>query len=817
MNKNLFAFVFAILSGIVFSQSIPNGGFESWTTTSYEDPVGFQTSNFNENNGVISGINATKTTDAYHGNYAIKLLTVATGTDVSFAYFANGDPGKNPVNGGIPYNQKPNGVRFHYKCNILGTDTAIFLACFKKAGVSLGNYFFKITGTQTNYTLFNATFSPALTTAPDSIVIAACSSNAFANFGVIGSSLQVDSVIFTGVASQPANLNGDFENWQTKVDDKLNGWNVRGGYQRTTDVFSGNFAVELQTTVQTFGGSGISAGEANTGVNNGGGWKGGFPYTTQVDTLVFYYKYIPADPNDQGEIYTAFKKNGVQFYQTFNALTISPSYKKVSISYSLSMMPDTINVSFRSSKYPYLNSYSGSDLKVDNMYLTSQKIPITSYTLPPFGCVGQTIQLTDNSGNMANAWAWIMPGANPGSSTSQNPAITYNAPGTKTISMIATNQFGSGSLISKTITINPLPNVVSTSTVTGCFSNSATLTASGATSYSWSNGSTGATIAVSPSVTTSYTVGGIAAGCIDFGVGYVVVPSVPKPDICMVTVDSTNTYNQIYWDKTQYPMLDSMIIYRQVATNTYKRIGRVSKNALSMFNDTIRSVGPANGDPNISTYRYKIQVRDTCGKYGPMSLWHNTVYFTHTGGVFFWINNYSVEGPVFPSNPVVTYSLMVCANPTISPVFTPVGITAGNQFTLNDPNYNSYSTTADWRVEADLGYICNATLKTTAAKITKSRSNIQNNRIIGIKENILSTGVHVYPNPTTNVINIGFEAIVDDVQISLVNVIGQTVYSEKINKATAIRTIDVSGFAKGIYTLSLSSQNGKGQYKVVIE
>lgn len=820
MKKHLFSFLSIILVSTAFAQSVPNGSFESWTLNNYENPQWYSTSNYQVDNGVSAGNNVTKTTDAYHGSYAIKLLTTASGTNVSFAYFANGDPGKNPLQGGIPYAQKPTGVRFYYKSNIIPNDTAIFLACFKKLGVTIGTYLFKISSTQTAYTLYNATFSPALTQNPDSIVIAACSSNAFASFGIAGNSLQIDSISLTGVASQPALLNGDLEAWQSLQDNKLNGWNIRGGYQRTTDAYSGTYAVELQTVIKTFGGSGIEAGEANTGVNNGGGWKGGFPYTNQIDTLVFYYKYIPADPNDQGEFYTAFKKNGVQFSQTFNALTISPSYQKVSIPFNLAMAPDTINVSFRSSKYPYLASYAGSDLKVDNMYLTSQKIPISSFIAPPISCVGKPVQLTDNSANMANAWGWIMPGGTPASSTAQNPTVIYNSPGTKTISMIANNQFGAGALISKTITIYAVPNVNTTSTVTACGGGNAILTASGASTYTWNTGANTATISVTPSVTTTYTVSGTVNSCVDFAVGVVVVPQTPKPDICMVTVDSLNKFNEIYWDKTAYPNLDSMIIYREVISNTYRRIGAVSKNALSMWVDTARSVGPANGDPNISTYRYKIQVRDTCGQYGPKSLWHNTVYFSHTGSTFFWTNNYLIEGPV---NPVQTYSLMVNINPTVTTSsYSLVGTTTGNQSTLNDPFYVFYMNTADWRVEADLGYSCTPTQKFgtngIALKATKTRSNIQNNRTaINVNEIQFKNRFRVYPNPSNGIINI--ESMIMDEETNLVvrNVLGQQVHSDKISKGTTAKTIDLSNFAKGVYSLELSNGNNKAVYKLITE
>ncbi len=437
--------------------------------------------------------------------------------------------------------------------------------------------------------------------------------------------------------------------------------------------------------------------------------------------------------------------------------------------------------------------------------ITVNPLPTVSGVASPTAvCTGSVLTL---NGAGASTYTWS-------SGVTNNTAFTPGGPATYTV----TGTNANGCKNSGTIAVSALPDPTVTISGTSpvCLNQPTILTASGAGSYTWMPGSVmAASIVAQPLVNTTYTVSGTAAnGCNNYATFALSLITPPKPDICMVTVDSLNQYNEIYWDETLYPTLDSMIIYREVSTNTYKRIGAVSKTALSFFVDTMRSIGPSNGDPNITTYRYKIQARDMCGNYGAQSFWHNTVYFSHTAGNFFWSSNYMIETATVPSNPVITYSLMVCINPTISPVYNVIGVTAGNQFNLNDPGYATYSSTADWRVYGDLGYSCNATLKTSSAKIGKSRSNIQNNRLIGIKEISLKNRVKVYPNPAQGVLNIDFENINENVEINLVNVLGQTIYSEKISKAMNVRTIDISGFAKGVYTLSLS---GKAQYKVVVE
>lgn len=815
MRKNLLSIIAFIITLSSFAQSIPNGGFESWQVTSFENPSNFETSNYKKDNNVISPLNVIKTTDAFHGNYAIKLTTALSGTNLSFAFFANGSPGSNQGSGGIPYNLKPSGVRFRYKSNIIGTDTAIFLCWFKKAGAYIGQYTYKFATTKTAYTLFDVTFATPLSQNPDTLIVAAASSNAFLQVNPnVGNSFQVDSITFKGVSSQPANFNGDFENWQTESYDVLNGWNTQG--LRATDAYSGTYALELQTVGPSFSDNHIRVGRAITGIPTQSTTLGGYPYNLQIDTLFFYYKYLPAHPLDSFKVSINFKKLGNFFAGYTNQFPISANYVKGKIPFNLAQQPDSVIIFIESSKTETVSAYIGSDLKIDNLYFKSQMIPISKFIAPSIGCVGQPVQLQDNSFNMANAWGWIMPGGTPGSSTLQNPVVIYNSVGIKTITMISSNQFGSGATTSKTISINIIPSVVASSTVKACgATGNAVLTASGATTYTWNNGATTNTILVNPNVSTTYTVTGTTNGCSSDAIGSVIVPAPPKPDICIVTVDSLNQNNEIYWDKTAYPMLDSMIVYREVITNTYKRIGAVSVDSLSFFVDTTRSVGPANGNPNISTYRYKIQVRDTCGNYGPMSLWHNTVFFSHTNSTFFWTNNYLIEGPI---NPVITYSLLVCQNPTVNPAYQLVGTTTGNQNQLNDIFYSIYQATADWRVEAYLGYSCYAQKMAQQGKSTQvTRSNISNNRPanpdIGIKLNNVIKGINVFPNPAQKFLVVNFNTNTTEVELKLTNMLGQTVYSEK---TMVSKTIDVSAFSKGVYTLSVSANGAKNMYKIIV-
>ncbi|MGZ3930988.1 MAG: hypothetical protein ACXVP0_06360, partial [Bacteroidia bacterium] len=70
--KKLLCFALLLTGTLVRSQSVPNGGFESWNVTSYENPTYYQSSNLQHSHGYISPIGAVKVADPYQGSFAVK-------------------------------------------------------------------------------------------------------------------------------------------------------------------------------------------------------------------------------------------------------------------------------------------------------------------------------------------------------------------------------------------------------------------------------------------------------------------------------------------------------------------------------------------------------------------------------------------------------------------------------------------------------------------------------------------------------------------------------------------------------------------------
>ena len=139
-----------------------------------------------------------------------------------------------------------------------------------------------------------------------------------------------------------------------------------------------------------------------------------------------------------------------------------------------------------------------------NITVVSSTVTSTAYSHSVCPGVNTTLNVAN-----ASTYSWTPAtalSATTGASVVASPtaSITYTVTGSK-------NNCPSVAPITISMTVKPTPTVsVSSSTLTLCSGNTATLTASGATTYQWTGGVTASTasVAVSPTVTTTYSVAG---------------------------------------------------------------------------------------------------------------------------------------------------------------------------------------------------------------------------------------------------------------------------------------------------------------------
>ncbi len=91
---------------------------------------------------------------------------------------------------------------------------------------------------------------------------------------------------------------------------------------------------------------------------------------------------------------------------------------------------------------------------------------------------------------------------------------------------------------------------------------------------------------------------------------------------------------------------------------------------------------------------------------------------------------------------------------------------------------------------------------------------------VGIKEEIKSFALSVFPNPSSNQLSIITSKNSNSIKAELIDIQGKIVFSTDLNNNSNIANqhiIDVSSLAKGIYILNLSNLEGKQSLKISIQ
>ena len=82
----------------------------------------------------------------------------------------------------------------------------------------------------------------------------------------------------------------------------------------------------------------------------------------------------------------------------------------------------------------------------------------------------------------------------------------------------------------------------------------------------------------------------------------------------------------------------------------------------------------------------------------------------------------------------------------------------------------------------------------------------------------LDQSIDIYPNPTSDFININFHRSISECQVRIENTLGQTIYSEKPTQINVgNKNIDVSQFSKGIYFVVIQAKDQTTKQKILIQ
>ena len=366
MKKYLFLFSLLFLIKLVFSQDVqvPNGGFENWTNVTYfENPDNFITTNDSYN--YVGKATVFKSTDKYHGLYAIKVQTVAVGVDTVIGYAKLGSKNSNGIERlGVPFTEKPTAFHCFIKYNTVNDDAVFISVNFKNGSQYIENKFYYSGNQSTSYKELTLPLK-GFTFNPDTLEIAISSSSLAkkksAKGPKVGNWLIVDYMNFTG-ATTPI-PNADFETWIPRVNSDPVSWATLNNYFIVQDSLP---YASLTNAAHTFKAIKIQARELLVGnifrtmcyVTTGkydqdvfdiDGLpiiKGGFRINSKPDSARFWYKYDNNANPDDSAIFILDLKNGINSVRVIKKLEASAVYKYVTIPIpsNLSFVPDTANI-----------------------------------------------------------------------------------------------------------------------------------------------------------------------------------------------------------------------------------------------------------------------------------------------------------------------------------------------------------------------------------------------------------------------------------------------------------------------------------------
>ena len=422
-------------------------------------------------------------------------------------------------------------------------------------------------------------------------------------------------------------------------------------------------------------------------------------------------------------------------------------------------------------------------------------------TVSPANCAGNNILLTcTNSGNIT--YQWYLNGTAISGATSN----TYTASQSGNYQVAITNTVCTDFSNQVTLTFNALPQapvVTSSGNLTQCLGGSVVLNATpGYSSYLWSTGATSQSISVNGSGIYSVT-GNNSFGCGTTSQPYLLnFSAAPATPICLVTVDTTSLYNQVIWDKPTTTAIDSFKIYRETMTNVFSYLNSVAYDSLSIYNDFA-------ANPNVTSYKYKISAIDTCGNETLLSNYHNTIHLQYLGAGNLQWTVYSIENEL---NPVLYY--MVLRDDNSSGNFLPISSTIpGGNSSFTDINFSSYPNAA-YRVDVVWNRTC-VPAKLTSTSISISRSNVKNVQApTNVSPVDLSKFVSVYPNPTSNSINIRINtSFITNAIIELYDATGKLIVQQKVSNEYSF--ININYLANGIYTVRVITDNEQTIKRIV--
>jgi hypothetical protein len=467
--------------------------------------------------------------------------------------------------------------------------------------------------------------------------------------------------------------------------------------------------------------------------------------------------------------------------------------------------------------------------------VTSTPVPVSAVVSPTVVCAGSPATITASG---ANNFTYT-PG--PSSQSGPNTTLAVNPFAATVYTIKGYNGNGCPGTTTISLAVNPIPTItVVNSTSLVCAGQSATLTASGAQSYSWQPGGPGASIVVSPSISTAYNITGTNVFNCSAGITTVVIvaasPTVTantnKSLVCpgggaTLTAGGANSYSWTAGPSGSVYAVNptSTTTYSVVGTNTSgcEGIGQVivnvpqlsltlnsNPNSVCIGNTATLTASGANtytwfpGSIPLSQITSSLSAT-TVYSVNAISNFSNSVSCPHSGMITVTVN----------PNPV----LIAAANPTIFCRFydkTTFSVTGASSYLWSSATNPNISISSTFSLTFSQSGIQTISVTGTDPNGCQSTSTVQ------VKVVICSSGLEdlkhsgaaiiVYPNPNNGSFSITANVAVD---LFIINTLGQVVKKVSLSDKNGFRA-EVNDLETGIYYF-MDSGGNSGHQKISVE
>jgi len=275
-----------------------------------------------------------------------------------------------------------------------------------------------------------------------------------------------------------------------------------------------------------------------------------------------------------------------------------------------------------------------------------------------------------------------------------------------------------------------------------------------------------------------------------------------QPQICKVSIDTSNNNAIVNWDESVTPNAQSYNIYSgSVEKEKFVLIGTVQSGQGSIYIDSATAEYQ-------KAFGYRITANNACAESTP-SQGHKSVYLTHTENKqqldLFW-NEYLGAKAI---------NYIVYRN-EFNEGWKAIDTLDSKITTFSETDYSMLPATLHYFVEAVIDNNCGSDNRSFSNKTV----NVGN---IGVDINEvgdLGNKVGLYPNPTRGNVVLYLEFVeVKDINVRIFNLQGQLIYSDILGEVVgnSSHNIDLSAMASGSYYVEVSSDSWSTKLPLIIQ